>query len=401
MRGPEIPLAQRASTAFRRVFGRPPSSLWSAPGRVNLIGEHTDYNDGFVLPFAIDRDTVMAAGPRNDRRIRVSTDRHHEVVEVSIEDITPDTVNGWAAYPLGVMWAAGQHGADLGRVNGLDLHFVSDIPVGAGLSSSAAIESVVAIAIDELWGLDFDRPTLARIGRQAENEAVGAPTGIMDQSAVLLGAADSAVLLDCRSLDTTIVPLGLDAAHLAIVVTDTRVEHTHVTGGYATRRASCEKGAALLGVSSLRDVNVADLPRAERRLDDETFRRVRHVVTENERVLDMVERLRNGGPADVGEILNASHASMRDDFEISIPELDLSVEVARKVGAIGARMTGGGFGGASIALIPRSLVEPLSRAQREAFADAGYRPPSVFEVTPSAGAARVRMAAPAAQEAAS
>jgi galactokinase len=387
-------LAEAAVAGFGRTFGRPPTSLWSAPGRVNLIGEHTDYNDGFVLPFAIDRHTVMAAAPRNDRRIRVASvfaDGPAEVVEAAIDDIAPATVDGWSAYPLGVIWAAGRHGADLAAAIGLDLYLVSDIPIGAGLSSSAAIEAVVAIAIDELWGLGFDRSTLARIGRLAENEAVGAPTGIMDQSAVLLGETDSAVLLDCRSLVTQVVPLGLADEQLTIVVTDTRVSHAHATGGYAARRASCEKGAAVLGVPTLRDLTVDDLARASAELDDETFRRVRHVVTENDRVLATVERLRDAGPGAIGELLDASHTSMRDDFEISVPELDLAVEVARRVGAVGSRMTGGGFGGASIALIRRSLVEPLRQAQEQAFAAAGHRAPEVFEVVPSAGAARLAL----------
>ncbi|WP_291056759.1 galactokinase [Herbiconiux sp.] len=387
-------LAEAAVAGFGRTFGRPPTSLWSAPGRVNLIGEHTDYNDGFVLPFAIDRHTVMAAAPRGDRRIRVASvfaDGPADVVEAAIDDIAPATVDGWSAYPLGVIWAAGRLGADLAAAAGLDLYLVSDIPIGAGLSSSAAIEAVVAIAIDELWGLGFDRSTLARIGRLAENEAVGAPTGIMDQSAVLLGETDSAVLLDCRSLVTQVVPLGLADEQLTIVVTDTRVSHAHATGGYAARRASCEKGAAILGVPSLRDLTVDDLARASAELDDETFRRVRHVVTENDRVLATVERLRDAGPGAIGELLDASHSSMRDDFEISVPELDLAVEVARRVGAVGSRMTGGGFGGASIALIRRSLVEPLRQAQEQAFAASGHRAPEVFEVVPSAGAGRLAL----------
>ncbi|MDO9395130.1 MAG: galactokinase [Herbiconiux sp.] len=388
----ETALAAAAAAGFERAFGRVPTSFWSAPGRVNLIGEHTDYNDGFVLPFAIDRHTVLAAARRDDRVIRVASafgDGSAEVVEVAIDDIAPGAVAGWSAYPLGVVWAAGRHGADLGAVTGLDLFFASDIPIGAGLSSSAALESVVAVAVDELWNLGFDRRTLARIGRLAENDVVGAPTGIMDQSAVLLGEPDSVVLLDCRSLDTTVVPLGLDDEQLTIVVTDTRVEHAHATGGYAARRASCEKGAAALGVPSLRDLTVDDLPRASSVLDDETFRRVRHIVTENARVLALVQLLREAGPGAVGDLLDASHTSMRDDFEISVPELDLSVEVARRVGAIGSRMTGGGFGGSSIALIRRSLIEELRRAQEAAFAEAGYGAPVVFEVVPSAGAARL------------
>jgi galactokinase len=386
-RGP-AELDSAAVRGFAARYGQAPTSLWSAPGRVNLIGEHTDYNDGFVLPFAIDRHTVLAARLRDDRTVRVASAFADETVEIALDDLSADAVSGWSAYPLGVIWAAGVQGADLARVPGLDLYLVSDIPVGAGLSSSAALESVVALAIDELWGLGFDRRTLAVIGRRAENEAVGAPTGIMDQSAVLLGKLGSAVLLDCRSLETRVVPLGLDDEDLVIVVTDTRVEHEHATGGYAARRASCELGARVLGVPSLRDLTREDLGRAEEQLDDETFRRVRHIVTENERVLATVATLERHGAGAIGELLDASHTSMRDDFEISEPELDLSVEVARLAGAVGSRMTGGGFGGASIALIPRALAGALADAQRAAFADAGFREPVVFSVVPSEGAVR-------------
>ncbi|WP_368499866.1 galactokinase [Herbiconiux sp. A18JL235] len=373
---------------FARHFGGAPTSLWSAPGRVNLIGEHTDYNDGFVLPFAIDRHTVMAARLRDDRLLRVSSAFTEELIEISLDELSPESISGWSAYPLGAIWAAGAFGADLERVTGIELYLVSDIPVGAGLSSSAALESVVALAVNELWELGFDRQTLAKIGQRSENVVVGAPTGIMDQSAVLLGKSDSVVLLDCRSLESSVIPLGLHDEELTIVVTDTRVEHEHATGGYAARRASCEAGAAALGVTSLRDLGVDDLARAEALLDDETFRRVRHVITENERVLETVAILRERGAGAIGTLLDASHVSMRDDFEISVPELDLAVEVARRHGAVGARMTGGGFGGSAIALIRSSQVGSLREAHLAAFAAAGYREPVVFEVTPSQGATR-------------
>ncbi|GAA2239104.1 galactokinase [Herbiconiux moechotypicola] len=386
---PSDELLTAVVAGFEERYGQAPTSLWAAPGRVNFIGEHTDYNDGFVLPFAIDKHTVMAVRERGDRMLRVASSFTDEQVEISLDQLAPDTISGWSAYPLGAIWAAGAFGADLERVQGIELYLVSDIPVGAGLSSSAALESVVALAVNELWGLGFDRQTLAKIGQRSENEVVGAPTGIMDQSAVLLSKPDSAVLLDCRSLDSSVVPLGLHDEELTIVVTDTRVEHEHATGGYAARRASCEKGAAVLGVTTLRDLSRDDLARAEQLLDDETFRRVRHVITENERVLELVKTLRASGAGAVGELLDASHTSMRDDFEISVPELDLAVEVARVHGAVGARMTGGGFGGSAIALIHRSRVESLREAQLAAFAAAGYVTPVVFEVTPSDGASRL------------
>ena len=373
---------------FGEWYGRRPSGAWSAPGRVNLIGEHTDYNDGFVLPFAIDRRTAVALGDRDDRVVRVGSTFAPEPVEIHLDELTPDAVDGWAAYPLGVVWALGESGADLAQARGVDLFIASTVPIGAGLSSSAAIECAVAIALDEHWGLGFDRSALAKVGRLAENRVVGAPTGIMDQTASLLGAADAAVFLDCRSLDAEVVPLGFEADGLSLLVIDTHVAHAHASGGYADRRASCEAGARSLGVDSLRDLGVDDLARAEELLDEETFRRVRHVVTENRRVQETVRTLRGLGPGAIGPFLDASHVSMRDDFEISVPELDLAVATAQANGAIGARMTGGGFGGAAIALMIDALVPVVSREVVAAFAERGFREPTVFTVRPSAGARR-------------
>lgn len=377
-----------ARTGFEAVFGTTPDGLWSAPGRVNLIGEHTDYNEGFVLPFAIDRRTIVALGVRDDRRVRVASTFADELAEIDLDALTPDALSGWSAYPLGVAWAFSEFGADLAAVPGVDLFIDSDVPVGAGLSSSAAIESAVALALNDVWQLGLDRRTLARVGQRAENVAVGAPTGIMDQSASLLGEADHAVFLDCRTLESELVPLGLAEAGLAILVIDTGVKHSHATGGYGERRAACERGAAALGFSSLRDATVDDLPRAHELLDDVTFRRIRHVITENQRVLDTVAVLKAQGASAIGDLLDASHRSMRDDFEISVPELDLAVETAVAAGAIGARMTGGGFGGAAIALVK---IDDLSRVQvavDNAFGEHAFGQPDTFVVTASDGAAR-------------
>ncbi|MFF2494518.1 galactokinase [Agromyces sp. NPDC058064] len=381
------PVAQ-AQHGFAEWFGRRPIGVWSSPGRVNLIGEHTDYNDGFVFPFAIEQRTAVALGERDDRMLRVATSFAPEAVEIDLDQLTPEAVDGWAAYPLGVAWALGEFGADLSAVRGVDLYVASDVPVGAGLSSSAAIESAVALALDEHWEIGLDRPTLAKVGRLAENRVVGAPTGIMDQSASLLGEADSGVFLDCRSLDAEVIPLGFAAAGLSLLVIDTRVSHAHATGGYAARRASCEAGAEALGVESLRELHEGDLARAAELLDEETFRRVRHVVTENQRVLDTVRTLHEQGPGAIGPLLDASHVSMRDDFEISVPELDLAVATAQANGAIGARMTGGGFGGSAIALMIDALVPIVSREVAAAFAEHGYREPSIFTVRASQGTRR-------------
>ena len=377
-----------AKADFETLFGYAPQGIWSAPGRVNLIGEHTDYNEGFVLPFAINLRTVVTLGVRDDAVLRIASTFADEVVELPIAELRPEKLGGWSAYPLGVAWALGQFGADLSAVPGVDIFIDSVVPVGAGLSSSAAIESAVALALDDVWQLGFDRQTLAKVGQLAENKAVGAPTGIMDQSASLLGRRDSAVFLDCRSLEAQVIELGFAEAGLELVIIDTGVKHSHATGGYADRRASCEAGASALGVSSLRDLSVDDLPRAREVLDEETFRRVRHIITENQRVLDTVDALRIGGPTTIGDLLDASHRSMRDDFEISVPELDLAVETAQANGAIGARMTGGGFGGAAIALIRSGDISRLQVAIDGAFSEHGYGQPVVFTVNADNGAIR-------------
>ena len=368
----------------------PVEGVWSAPGRANLIGEHTDYNEGFVLPFAIAQRTAAAVALRDDDVIRVRSTFADEAVEVSLADLDARIAAGgldWAGYPLGVAWALRATAPDA-TPRGVDIALASEVPVGAGLSSSAAIEGAVASALDDVWKAGLDGVALARVGRTAENDAVGAPTGIMDQMASMLGVADAATFLDCRTLETRPVALGFAEAGLGILVVDTLVEHAHSSGGYRERRASCEKGAAAFGVAALRDLTVDDLPRAADILDDETFRRVRHIVTENQRVLDTVAALDAEGPRAIGDLLTASHASMRDDFEISVPELDLAVETALAAGALGARMTGGGFGGAAIALIPTGLIPAATDAVNAAFAASGFRAPNIFTVTPSEGARR-------------
>lgn len=383
-----------ATTLFHDLTGRAPDGVWSAPGRVNLIGEHTDYNDGFVLPFAIPHRTYAAVGMRDDDRIRVASTFAEGAVEVALDELTAlfptaagsrPAVEEWAAYPLGVAWALQCAGAT-GR--GVDIAIVSDVPVGAGLSSSAAIEGATASALNDLWRAGLGSKALAGIGRRAENEAVGAPTGIMDQMASMLGEADAALFLDCRSLETQTVPLGMAGAGLAILVIDTRVSHAHSTGGYRERRASCELGARIMGVPALRDLSVDDLPRAQELMDEVTFRRVRHIVTENQRVLDTVQVLRESGARAIGDLLVASHVSMRDDFEISVAELDTAVQAALDAGALGARMTGGGFGGAAIALVEQSAADDVAAAVGAAFAASGFTPPHIFPVTAGPGARR-------------
>ncbi|WP_026532496.1 galactokinase [Arthrobacter sp. H41] len=375
------------AVAFTERFGDKPAGIWSAPGRVNLIGEHTDYNDGFVLPFAINHSTLVAARPRSDRTVRVcSTFAPDDVVLADLDALVPGSVEGWAAYPLGVLWAMERAGY---FSPGLDLLIDSSVPVGAGLSSSAALECAVAVAANDLSAASLSRTELVTIGQVAENEMVGAPTGIMDQSASLLGEEGHAVFLDCRSRESRLVPLDLKGVGLELLVMDTRVSHSHSTGGYAARRRSCELGAELLGVPALRDLSVRDLAEAAGLLDEETFRRVRHIVTENARVQDAVDVLSGKGPVALGQLLNTSHASMRDDFEISCAELDTAVDTAVSAGALGARMTGGGFGGAAIALVRSGDSAAVADAVTRAFADAGFTAPMIFPVLPASGAGRV------------
>ncbi|MFN3866295.1 MAG: galactokinase [Demequina sp.] len=377
-----------ADRAFTTIFGRRPDGVWSAPGRVNLIGEHTDYNHGFVLPFAIDRRTVAAVGLRDDRVLRVRSTFTDEEASLSIDDLAPAAMVGWSAYVLGVAWALADEGHDLSQAPGLDILVDSRVPVGAGLSSSAAIECAVAVAFNELWELNLAPLDLARIGRIAENRAVGAPTGLLDQAASMLGREDHAVFLDCDLEEAEPVALHLREEGLEILVMDSRVEHEHATGGYRDRRESCERGAAALGVATLRELSEDDLTRASAVLDDITYRRVRHIVTENARVVAAVRTLAESGPRALGDLLNASQASMRDDFEITVREIDLACDTAVAHGAIGARMTGGGFGGSAIAVVPAEQRADIEAAVTSALARAGLSIPHLFTVTPSEGARR-------------
>ena len=383
-----LPLdARQLAARFASVFGTAPDGVWQAPGRVNLIGEHTDYNEGFVLPFAIDRTARVAVRQRPDSAIRLlSTFGNQGLTLADAGSLDRATAKGWTKYPLGVVWALQQRGVP---VRGLDLLLDSDVPRGAGLSSSHAIECAVISALNELTAAGLDARDMVLATQRAENDFVGAPTGIMDQSASLRGAAGQALFLDCRDQGFRLVPFDAEAAGLVLLVIDTKVSHSHAGGGYASRRASCELGAEVLGVKALRDVGLGDLEEASGLLDPETFRRVRHVVTENDRVLQVVELLGRAGPAAIGPLLDASHASMRDDFEISCPELDLAVGAARTAGAIGARMTGGGFGGSAIALTPVAAEQQVCAAVEGAFAEAGYGAPGIFRVRPAAGAMRL------------
>ncbi|GGM41967.1 galactokinase [Dactylosporangium sucinum] len=371
-------------TAESRLPGGRYDTVWASPGRVNLIGEHTDYNDGFVLPFALPHSTVVAARRRAEPGWSVTSEQTGETVTFHEEK-----VEGWAAYVAGIVWVLREAGHE---VPPADLWVASDVPFGAGLSSSAAIECAAMAALVELAGADLPMQLRPRLAQRAENEYVGAPTGVMDQAASTLCRAGHALFLDCRSLATEQVPFDLAEAGLAILVVDSKAPHAHVTGEYAARRRSCEDAAKLLGVTALRDVDVAGLDGALAQLDDEVMRRrVRHVVTEDQRVLDTVAALRSGSLRAVGSLMTASHESMRDDYEITVPQVDTAVRVALEHGAYGARMTGGGFGGCVLALVEEDDCGSVAAAVREAFAANGFAPPDTFVVTPAEGTRRVSL----------
>jgi galactokinase len=373
--------------ALGEAFGREPECVWAAPGRVNLIGEHTDYNDGFVLPFALPHRVVAAAAGNGTQRLRVVSAQRDRRVEVDVAGLAPGAVEGWAAYVVGVVWALRDAGHQVG---GLDLVVDGDVPSGAGLSSSAALECAVALAVDEVCGLGIERSVLARLAQRAENDFVGVPCGIMDQSASLLCTDGHALFLDTRSGETRQVPLDLAEAGLSLLVVDTRAPHRLADGEYASRRRDCERGAQALGVPYLRDVSLDGLAAALERLDGETVRRrVRHVVTENQRVLDVVGLLEGGGVEEVGPLLTASHESLRHDFEVTVPELDTAAEAALEAGALGARMTGGGFGGCVIAMVRADATERVAQRVQAAFAERGFDPPDWFVTRASAGAHRL------------
>jgi len=388
-----------AAAAFEDAYGRPPEGVWHAPGRVNLIGEHTDYNDGLVLPLALPQGVSVAAARRDDgvlevRSLQAAAAGHR----VRVAELAPGAVAGWAAYPAGVAWALREHG-----VGGASLLIDSDLPQGAGLSSSAALECATALALCELYGAGPDRAELARLAQRAENEFVGVPCGIMDQSASLLCTAGHALLLDCRSGLSTQVPLAL-GEEWSLLVVDTRAPRALADGRYADRRAECEQAARLLGVAALRDVT--DLPGALRALqaarrprgllrrssgpDTAALqRRVRHVVTENHRVEAAVGLLRAGALGEVGALLTAAHLSLRDQFEVSWPQADTAVDAALRAGARGGRMVGGGFGGSVIVLTPADRAEAVRASIAAAYAERGWEAPAFLEAVPSPGARRL------------
>jgi len=399
--------SRRAVEGFEATFGRPPAGVWAAPGRVNVIGEHVDYNGGLCLPFALAHRTYVALAPRDDDRLVVTSAQVHDQTgqgrprwDGLLSDVAPGTVDGWAGYAVGVPWALREAGHG---VPGFDAVVDGLVPLGSGLSSSAALECAVAVALDEVAGLglagdDDGRAALAAACVRAENDIAGAPTGGMDQAASLRSRAGSALLIDCTDFSVRHVPFDLAEAGLELLVVDTRAHHTLQDGQYGSRREQCERAAGLLGVRWLRDVHVLELDGALDRIRDlvddpeeadEMGRRVRHVVTEISRVRQSVLLVEDGDLAGVGPLLDASHASLRDDYEVSSRELDVACASAKAAGALGARMTGGGFGGSAIALLPAGTAGEVAEAVTAAFAAEGLAAPAFLRAVPSAPAGRV------------
>jgi galactokinase len=389
--------AERAARAFQELHNQPPTGVWSAPGRVNLIGEHTDYNDGFVLPFALPHRTAVAARRRSDGVLAVTTvgddGRPQHADPLVIADLAPDVVTGWASYPAGVAWVLRDHG----YVDGADLVIAGDVPAGAGLSSSAALECATLLALLGLAGREVgpdhaERAELARWAQRAENDFAGVPSGVLDQTASLCCQDARVLFLDVRSGDAEQVAFEAAADGLAVLVIDTRVSHklgdSEYGDDYGSRRRGCERAAELLGVPALRDVKLSELDSVAASLPADLVPLVRHVVTEDKRVLETVELLRHNRLTDLGPLLTASHVSLRDDYRVSAVELDVTVDTALAAGALGARMTGAGFGGSAIALVSSADLPEVQQAVNEEFERRSWTAPRLFTTVPSRGAGR-------------
>src|SRR6266487_5473785 len=370
----EVPVQQteqRAIQAYQDQFQEEPALVASAPGRVNLIGEHTDYNGGFVLPCAIDRRVALAIGYGGGQLY--SADFHKRC------PIVGNRQDSWIDYPSGVVWALKEKGFDVPLFQGA---FAGDVPLGSGLSSSAAIEAATALALDALLHFAMAKKDLAVLCQRAENAFVGVNSGIMDQYASLLCQAGTALLIDCRSLEAEPVPLDLGGANLTLLVCDTRVSRELSATGYNARRQACERAAHTLGVRELRDAHLQDLEK----LSGEERKRARHVITENARVLEAAQALQRQDFGAFGRLLYASHRSLRDDYEVSTPALNAFVEIAVQSAALGARLTGAGFGGCALALIRSEDAGELAQRVRQYFEACGFKQPAFYPFQPAAGA---------------
>ncbi|WP_206492806.1 galactokinase [Rhodococcus sp. KRD162] len=378
----EDDLADGAAALFRSAFGGEPDGVWIAPGRVNLIGEHIDYAGGLVLPFALPYATAVAVRRREDTVMRAVSTRTDESWTGQLEEIGPGTPSGWAAYVAGVAWALQEH-----RIGGVDVAVHSSVPVGSGLSSSAALECSFALALSDLFGLAVDRNVLIDASIRAENEIAGASTGGMDQNIAMSARAGHALLLDCLDGSTRQIPIDLAASGTSLLVIDTNAPHRLVDGQYGARRAALDTACSELGVATLRGLPLEEA--VSGLVDDTLIARVRHVISEIRRVELAVDLLDGGAAgAELGELMTASHHSLRDDYEVSSPELDSAVDAALRTGAYGARMTGGGFGGSAIALVPSDLVRTVADEITSSATRSGLPAPTFLIAEPAGSAHR-------------
>jgi galactokinase len=385
-------LGQHAAQQFARRYGRSPCWMAAAPGRVNVIGEHTDYNDGFVLPMAIERYTVIAAAPATDgaMRVHLSSTAGDGAVSLDLErPVKPAPKGAWSNYPVGVIAGFLARGLD---PRGFDALIHSNVPPGGGLSSSAALEVATATLLEAITGRQLNPVDKALLCQKAEHEYAGMPCGIMDQFISVMGKQDHLLLVDCRSRRPELVPMSDPA--MALLVVNTNVKHELTGGEYATRRAQCEQAAKALGVPSLRDADADVLERARGRMEEVVYRRARHVISENERTLHAAEGVRASNWPTVGQLMYASHTSLRDDYEVSCRELDAVVGIAqdigRKGGVEGCRMTGGGFGGCAVALVRTDAVATVSDRIASEYERRTRIKPAIFVSRPAAGATVLR-----------
>jgi len=367
-------------SAFQELFGHRAQVLAEAPGRVNLIGEHIDYSEGFVLPFAIADRTYAAIARNSDGLVRIaSQQRKNRIFTIDIKDVKPGSPGEWEKYVLGVIWT-------LDISTGVDILVDGHVPSGAGLSSSAALECSVAVGLNALFSLDKSLADLARATQKAENDYVGMPCGIMDQSVSLMGREGSALLLDCRDLTTESVPFDVASQGLELLIIDTQAHHALVDGGYAERRASCEAVAAKYSIPSMRNLSMEVLDSRRSEITEVEYIRARHAVTEIARVKDAVAALKASDFTTLGRLINESHISLRDDYTVSCPELDAAVDASLATGALGSRMVGGGFGGSAIALIKADQIDAVKQAIKKSYSEKGFKAPRFFTSLPSAGA---------------